>query len=334
MKKKLNKDFKDVDFKLPCSEIMWQRYTEYKKRLLSSQSYTPSLYWKQREESFNIRYVEGFVYLNGLYKRDVSKETNIGNLFQKLKVRIEIYYRFFLRKIFFTKSKPPIPKMSTKEEYILNRKQIYNKDYKDTVRSILEEYYDTDHEDVYAKHMDIIRCLEKYLNVDSRNSFVEIGSGSGVLAFFLVNRLGFKKANLIDLPIMIPICFFWLSSVVGEKFVSLPGEQISPEIVYRLWNAGDVGIPDHSIDLAINVTSFQEMNHKLVKEYFQLIKKWLIPKGFFMCVNRWSKATDFWLYPYFLFKNFKTMIFDEVLTSRHSSMSKIIVKKLIRLTNN
>ena len=77
----------------------------------------------------------------------------------------------------------------------------------------------------------------------------------------------------------------------------------------------------------------EKLNKNLEKLYNNL-KKLLIPKGFFMCVNRWSKATDFWLYPYFLFKNFKTMIFDEVLTSRHSSMSKIIVKKLIRLTNN
>ena len=52
-----------------------------------------------------------------------------------------------------------------------------------------------------------------------------------------------------------------------------------------------------------------------------------------MCVNRWKKATDFWLYPFSIFKNYKTIFFDEDLTTRHSSMSKIIVRKLIQLQN-
>ena len=114
----------------------------------------------------------------------------------------------------------------------------------------------------------------------------------------------------------------------------LPGEKISSEVTYRLWNVGDADDQKFSSDLAINITSFQEMSHKLVKDYFKLINKWLKPKGFFMCVNRWNKTTDFWLYPFYLFKNFKTILFDEDLTSRHSSMKKIIVKKLIQLQDS
>lgn len=331
MQKDTNLNHEEIDFKLPCSEAMWQRFVEYKKYTLNNKSYVPSLYWKQREESFNVKYEKGFVYLNGLYKRNISKEMNIGNVFQKLRVRLEIYYRSILRKIFFQKAKPPLPSMKTKEDYIQKRKLTYDSKYKKIVISLLGDSYDTEHEDIYAKHMDIINCLEKYLNQDFRNSFVEIGSGSGVLAFLLVKRLGFKKANLIDLPIMIPTCFFWLSSVAGENSVALPGEKISSRVTFRLWNTGDINLQDNSNDLAINVTSFQEMNHKLVKEYFQLIKKCLNPKGFFMCVNRWSKATDFWLYPFSLFKKSKNISFDEDLLSRHSSMKKIIVRKLIQL---
>lgn len=330
----IQQNYDEVDFKLPCSTEMWQRFIEYKKRLQDSKSYSPSLYWKQREESFNVRYEKGYVYLSGLYKRDLTKEMSIGNIIQKLNTHFEIYYRAFLRKVFFKKSRPPSPLMNTKEDYIKKRKETYNKNYKTIVSSLLGEYYDLEHEDVYAKHMDIINCLEKYINRSKRNNFVEIGSGSGVLAFLVVERLGFKKANLIDLPIMIPVCYFWLSSLAGENAVALPGEKYSDEIIYRLWNAGDIDLENNSNDLALNITSFQEMNHKLVKDYFQIINRCLKPKSYFMCVNRWSKATDFWLYPFKIFKNSKTILFDEDLTSRHSSMNKIIVKKLIQLEDN
>jgi SAM-dependent methyltransferase len=334
----MQKNFKlnpeEIDFKLPCSDSMWQRFVEYKKRMLDKNTYSSSLYWQQREESFNVTYENGFVYLNGLYKRNTSKEASIGSIFQKLLVRLEIYYRGLLGKIFFKKSKPPLPSLKTKEDYIQKRQEVYDSKYKNIVTSILGDTYDKEHEEVYAKHMDIINSLEKNLDQNFRESFVEIGSGSGVLAFFLVKRLGFKKANLIDLPIMIPICFFWLSSVAGENSVALPGEKFSSKVTFRLWNAGDADNQEFSSDLAINITSFQEMSHKLVKDYFKLINRWLKPKGFFICVNRWNKTTDFWLYPYFLFKNFKTIIFDEDLTTRHSSMSKIIVRKLIQLQDS
>lgn len=326
-----NTKFGEYDFKLPCSEAIWKRFVDYKMRIITKKDYEPSLYWKQREESFNVIYKEGFVYLNGLYKRNPTMEINIGNILQKLKVRFEIFYRAFLRKIFFKQSKAPLPVLNTKDNYIKKRQETYHSKYKNYVMSILGENYDEKHEVVYAKHMDIINCLENNLNHNDKNSFVEIGSGSGVLAYFLVKKLGFKKAYLIDLPVMTPICYFWLSSIAGENSISLPGEKISSDVTYRLLNAGELDLEEGSNDLAINVTSFQEMNHKLVKDYFKLIKKWLKPNGFFMCVNRWSKATDFWLYPYLIFKNSKTILFDEDLTSRHSSMNKIIVRKLIQL---
>lgn len=331
METNIEKIIEDFDFKLPCSDKMWRRYNDYLDYTNSQELYKPSLYWKQREESFNVRYVNGFVYLNGLYNRNISKEMSIGDIFQKLTLRFEIVYRTSLRKLFFRKSNDPIPNMNSKEDYINERIHTYDTKYKKIVISLLGELYDIEHEDVYAKHMDIINCLEKNLDENSKTSFVEIGSGSGLLAFLLVKRLGFQKVDLIDLPVMVPICFFWLSSLVGESSISLPGEEPSQNTVYSLWNAGNVNLQNHSHDLAINVTSFQEMNHTLVKKYFVLIKKCLKPGGFFMCVNRWKKATDFWLYPFSLFKDYKTILFDEDLTSRHSSMGKIIVRKLIQL---
>ena len=115
------------------------------------------------------------------------------------------------------------------------------------------------------------------------------------------------------------------------------GKVLAPQKLSKrldIWNAGDIDLENNSNDLALNITSFQEMNHKLVKDYFQIINRCLKPKSYFMCVNRWSKATDFWLYPFKIFKNSKTILFDEDLTSRHSSMNKIIVKKLIQLEDN
>ena len=91
MQTDIEQNYDEVDFKLPCSNEMWQRFIEYKKRLQSIKSYSPSLYWKQREESFNVRYEKGFVYLSGLYKRNLTKEMSIGNIIQKL---ITLYQQF------------------------------------------------------------------------------------------------------------------------------------------------------------------------------------------------------------------------------------------------
>ena len=83
MKKDNNPNFKEIDFKLPCSNDMWRRFQNYKENMFKDKAYTPSLYWKQREESFNIRYDKGFVYLDGLYNRNISKENKVGNFLRK-----------------------------------------------------------------------------------------------------------------------------------------------------------------------------------------------------------------------------------------------------------
>lgn len=143
----------------------------------------------------------------------------------------------------------------------------------------------------------------------------------------------FSKAYLIDLPVMIPTCFFWLSALAGEKKVILPGEKITLETVFSLYLPGQIDLPDDSVDFSANITSFQEMNHSLVKDYFKLIQKVIKPGGYFLCVNRFEKTTSWWRYPWP--KTAKTIIEEEDLASRTSSnRNKVIMRKLIKFTTS
>lgn len=319
-------------FKLPCSDSQWKRFCEFEKYANKNQSISPSLYWKKRKASFDIQRDKNFVYIKGFYNRQIDKEkispiSFFDQLFEKLEKKINSCLRLLAGK----KAIPPPRLFNEKEGYVDRLNKRYAQKYENESKELLGKYFNADHAKVYAKLLDCIECLKNNANWKSKNNFLEIGPGNGVFAYFLVNKMKFSKAYLIDLPVMIPTCFFWLSALAGEKKVILPGEKINPETVFSLYLPGQIDLPDDSVDFAANITSFQEMNHSLVKDYFKLIQKVTKPEGYFLCVNRFEKTTSWWRYPWP--KKAKTIIEEEDLVSRTSSnRNKVIMRKLIKFT--
>jgi putative sugar O-methyltransferase len=319
------------DFKLPCSNNQWKRFCEFKDYIKKNQSDLSSVYWKKRQASFNIKRNKNFVFIKGLYNRQVDKEslTSISfydqafEWFEKKKNSIS-------RHLAGKKSIPPERLFNKKTGYVDRFNKKYNKKYKKESKLLLGQYFNSEYAKVYAKLLDCIECLKNNIRLKSKNSFLEIGPGNGVFAYFLVKKMKFKKAYLIDLPVMIPTCFFWLSALAGEKAVILPGEKITPKTIFSLYLPGKIDLPNDSVDFAANITSFQEMNHSIVKNYFKLIQKLTKPGGYFLCVNRFEKTTSWWRYPWP--KKSETIIEEEDFVSRTSSkMNKIIMRKLIKL---
>jgi putative sugar O-methyltransferase len=330
-KKKLSSE--KWDFKLPCSDNQWKRFCEFKYYIKKSRSNSPSVYWKKRHASFNIKRDKKFVFIKGLYNRQTDKEAltpvsfydQVFEWFEKKKNSIS-------RRLVGKKAIPPARLFDKRSGYVDRLNKRYNQKFKKESKLLLGQYFNSEYADVYAKLLDCIECLKNNVDLKSRNSFLEIGPGNGVFAYFLVKKMKFKKAYLIDLPVMIPTCFFWLSALAGEKAVILPGEKITPKTIFSLYLPGKIDLPYDSIDFSANITSFQEMNHSIVKDYFELIQKLTKPKGYFLCVNRFEKTTSWWRYPWP--KKAKTIIEEEDLSSRTSSkMNKIIMRKLIKLTS-
>ena len=319
-------------FKLPCSDSQWKRFREFEKYANKNQSISPSIYWKKRKASFDIQRDKNFVYIKGLYNRQINKERiSPISFFDQLFEKLERKKNFFLRILAGKKAIPPPRLFNEKEGYVDRLNKRYAQKYENESKELLGEYFNADYAKVYAKLLDCIECLENNAHWKSKNNFLEIGPGNGVFAYFLVNKMKFSKAYLIDLPVMIPTCFFWLSALAGEKKVILPGEKINPETVFSLYLPGQIDLPDNSVDFAANITSFQEMNHSLVKDYFKLIQKVTKPEGYFLCVNRFEKTTSWWRYPWP--KKTKTIIDEEDFVSRTSSnRNKVIMRKLIKFT--
>jgi putative sugar O-methyltransferase len=107
-------------------------------------------------------------------------------------------------------------------------------------------------------------------------AILEIGAGSGLLSAIMFRYVR-PRLVIVDLPEVIPLSFLFLADLFQDAKFRLPNEVNSPlnpddDIVFLTPAQVDY-LPDDSIDLAINVESFQEMTHAQIREYFRLIRR-------------------------------------------------------------
>ena len=133
-----------------------------------------------------------------------------------------------------------------------------------------------------------------------------------------------------------PFGFLISSYADPDGYVTLPGEEHHEANMIHYFTPDQVELPDNSVDIYINVTSFQEMNRSIVAEYFDLMERTLAPGGMFLCVNRLEKrgASDedilrFEEYPWPK-TGFETLVDEEDLVSRVSRRRFPIMRRLIR----
>ena len=144
-------------------------------------------------------------------------------------------------------------------------------------------------------HLKWYEEIEKYIK---NNSFIlEIGGGFGSLARIIIND---KKCKyfLIDLPETNLVSNYYLQNYFPEKKIfnySDYKEKILEDNIkdYDIFILPPKTLDKQNIkfDFIINTRSFQEMNKKTIKEYFNLIQSKVKSYGYFLNINRYFKST-------------------------------------------
>lgn len=116
-------------------------------------------------------------------------------------------------------------------------------------------------------------------------SILEIGAGSGI-SIIHRERLGYGRQYIIDLPETIEIAFAFLCTLMDPKKIALPNEQITEDsqVIFCLPHQGISRVDN--VDVAINVSSFQEMRLDVVNSYIALIGNKLKQSGYFVSSNQ------------------------------------------------
>ena len=131
--------------------------------------------------------------------------------------------------------------------------------------------------------------------IDGVKTVLEIGAGNGNLASLIYSNLR-KQIIIVDLPRTLCVAITFLSSLFPEAKMILPHEantQLLGDADFVFLTPGQIHlIPDSSIELAINTSSFQEMTYPQIKEYFALIERACTDDGYFYTRNRVEKLPD------------------------------------------
>lgn len=139
----------------------------------------------------------------------------------------------------------------------------------------------------YIDHLEAIQVIKP----DQKENYLEIGPGACVNVALQISLRNINKTYLVDLPEQISFGYSFLSIFFENKLkIGLPHEVNAGnidnfDIVFLLPFQTDL-IPNKEIDLAMNNSSFQEMDLITVNNYIGLLEKKLKDKGQFISVNQ------------------------------------------------
>jgi hypothetical protein len=128
------------------------------------------------------------------------------------------------------------------------------------------------------------------IGVDTVSDYLEIGAGGGSLAALMRSTFG-CNVTIVDLPEVLPMSFLRLHLDFPDVPFALPHEDHAATFRFLAPDQVDC-IPDESIDLAVNTSSFQEMLPGEIAKYFALARRALTRDGLFFCSNREEKILD------------------------------------------
>jgi hypothetical protein len=138
---------------------------------------------------------------------------------------------------------------------------------------------------------------------------LEIGAGAGNLAYFLTTMDVVRSYTIVDLPQMLVHSAYTLQRRIPDLEMAFAEPDLDAGR-YRFipdFLAADL-IDDDSVDLALNLNSFMEMDRQPRDDYIEQTYRWTRPGGLFYNVNRRQRTLplrdgDTWdnnplLYPY------------------------------------
>jgi len=331
-------------FSIPCNNKIWdrlQKYFNYCSK--NSENYLISDYWKKRKQDFDYNFENGIVHIAdpGLYVEKQFEDNKYfpnKNLFQEL---FKILAANILE--FVELRSPPIDKIQKKLKYLLAKNSetyhknqlvnLYENKYKPRLQ--VEERLLTEMFGVYTltKQADIAFLLISHLGTRRKVNVLEVGAGVAILSYLLYRKLNLLRYDIIDLSFVIPNAFLLLSYLAPDAIITIPGEDDNKKAVFRFFLPDSYPENEADIDIGINVTSFQEMNQKIVRDYFDLFQKVIHQEGYIFCMNRSEKTFGndiqrFSDYPWP--DNFETLLDEDDIISYCSGPTTRHERRLLR----
>src|SRR5262249_53337221 len=150
------------------------------------------------------------------------------------------------------------------------------------------------------RHTYNFTLIRSLLRGEPPTNVMEIGAGSGFFALMVHQFLKPDCITIVDLPALLATSAALLLSALPPELVVLPHETDRSEQRHRirliLPDQIEM-IDDESQHLAVNLTSFMEMERWEIGRYFDLIERVVSSDGgLFFCANRYLKETLFFDY--------------------------------------
>ncbi len=182
------------------------------------------------------------------------------------------------------------------EEYVLKnlpKKNIGNNDILINYKDVYLDFNKLIHIHWFHTVENKVLKQEKILNV------CEIGGGFGSFSELFLRNYN-TKLLFIDLPEANLMASYYLNELYPQKKFYLFDDYLKNEILtYEDFNKNDIIIlpPNCNIDEKIkidffaNARSMMEMNHSVIKSYFDFIQKYSHKNTFFLNINRYEKTS-------------------------------------------
>lgn len=159
------------------------------------------------------------------------------------------------------------------------QQRFFAKDKYDLNPQMIEAYY-------------LYNIMNYFLDTKKINTVLEIGAGNGNFASLMYHS--FKPHIIIvDLPETLCLSIPFITDLFPDAKILMPHEsesydQESYDFIFLTPDQIEK-IKENSIDLIVNISSFQEMTREQIKIYFNLIQKCCKNKGYFLTKNRVEK---------------------------------------------
>ncbi len=321
----------DWDFCMPVSNEIRIRWNNFQKQSRETET-SISRYWKLRRQDIETCLLDDSVRIRGLYLgAHKSRENFVGKVAKLLRQTLTLAP---LRRLRMRRADAEFIRSMGTQNLLLQGetdnygelRNRYESNYKNKVREILGGAYDERHWFSYAKNYDILMAIKKVRSTS--NSLLEIGPGAGHFALFAREMIGVQQIVLVDLPETMCVSYFFLAQFLEPDQIVLPNEEISHETVVRFCTPSQLESVSGFFDLLVNVTSFQEMNQRLVRRYMHAIARLSAAGSVFACINRLSKETHWLHYPWP--RGFKTVAHEEDTSSRGPALEgKRIMRRIL-----
>lgn len=136
-----------------------------------------------------------------------------------------------------------------------------------------------------------LNCVARHVDMSKIKKVAEIGAGYGRFAYLAASKYTDMEYCIFDIPPALAVSQNYLSMAMGENNVQMFSknrdfssghDSLSCRIKSFLPHQLE-SFPDGYFDLVVNISSFDEMNHEQVENYFSLIDQkcsgWMYVKG-------------------------------------------------------